>query len=66
MMWLAENWFWIVVFALFLWVHLKMHGGHGHHGAHGGHGGHRGSAAGAGPGQSERRSPRQEDDHAGH
>ena len=36
MEWLRENWFWLVVAALFVWMHLKMHGGHGH----GGHGGH--------------------------
>lgn len=36
MEWLRENWFWLAVTALFVWMHLKMHGGHGH----GGHGGH--------------------------
>lgn len=39
--WIRENWFWIVVGGLFLWLHTKMHGGHGH-GGHGGHGGARG------------------------
>lgn len=37
--WLLENWFWIVVAVLFIWMHTKMHGGHGGHG-HGGHGSH--------------------------
>lgn len=37
MEWLRENFFWLVVGALFLWMHLKMHGGHGH-GGHGGRG----------------------------
>jgi len=32
--WLAENWFWLAVFGLFIWMHMGMHGGHGH----GGHG----------------------------
>lgn len=38
--WLRENLFWIVFAALFLWMHLRMHGGHGGHGGHaaGGHG----------------------------
>lgn len=34
MEWLRENLFWLVVGALFFWMHLKMHGSHGH----GGHG----------------------------
>ena len=33
--WIRENWFWIVVGGLFLWMHTKMHGGHDHAG-HGG------------------------------
>ena len=37
--WIRENWFWIVVTGLFLWMHTKMHGGHGH-GGHGGAGSH--------------------------
>lgn len=40
--WIRENWFWIVVIGLFLWMHTKMHGGHGGHGGHEGHGGARG------------------------
>lgn len=41
--WIRENWFWIVVGVLFIWLHTKMHGGHGHagHGGGGGCGGHR-------------------------
>ncbi len=31
MLWLRENWFWIVVFVGFVWMHTRMHGGHGHH-----------------------------------
>lgn len=40
--WIRENWFWIVVGVLFIWMHTKMHGGHGHagHGGGGGSGGH--------------------------
>jgi len=40
MEWLRENWFWLVLGAVFFWMHTKMHGGHG------GHGGHSGSAGG--------------------
>ncbi len=31
--WIRENWFWIAVGVLFMWTHMKMHGGHGaqHH-----------------------------------
>lgn len=33
MVWLRDNWFWLVFGVLFLWVHLRMHGSHGaHHG----------------------------------
>jgi len=31
MLWLRENWFWIVVVLTFAWTHARMHGGHGHH-----------------------------------
>ena len=41
MTWIRENWFWITVLILFLWMHGKMHGSmHGGHG-HQGHGGSR-------------------------
>jgi len=40
--WLRENLFWIVLTVLFVWMHLKMHGGHGGGGCHGGHGEHGG------------------------
>ncbi len=33
MSWLSQNWFWLVVGALFVFMHL----GHGGHGGHGGH-----------------------------
>lgn len=60
MEWVRENWFWIVVVVLFLWIHTKMHGGHGHggpsHRGHGhGEGGHRGSGDGVDhPGEQRR------------
>lgn len=38
--WLRENWFWVALGVLFLWMHLKGHGGHGAQGGHSGHGGH--------------------------
>lgn len=37
MLWLRENWFWIVVSVAFVWMHVRMHGGHGGHGGHGHH-----------------------------
>lgn len=37
--WLLANWFWVLVFAVFIGIHLFGHGGHGGHGG-GGHGGH--------------------------
>ncbi|PAP74642.1 DUF2933 domain-containing protein [Rubrivirga marina] len=36
--WLAENWFFVLLFVAFIAMHLFGHG-HGGHG-HGGHGGH--------------------------
>ncbi|MHB1230957.1 MAG: DUF2933 domain-containing protein [Burkholderiales bacterium] len=27
--WLAQNWIWVVVFAVFIGMHLFGHGGHG-------------------------------------
>lgn len=40
--WLSENWFWILVFVLFIWMHR---------GGHGCHGGHQHGAAGKHPGE---------------
>lgn len=34
--WLVQNWVWVVVFAVFIWMHLFGHGGHGGRGGHGG------------------------------
>lgn len=34
MLWLRENWFWIVVSVAFVWLHWRMHGGHGDHRHH--------------------------------
>lgn len=31
MTWLLENWFWILIFVLFIAIHLFGHGGHGGH-----------------------------------
>ena len=41
MEWLIANWFWVLVFVLFIVIHLfgHGHGGHGGHGSHTGHGG---------------------------
>ena len=36
MEWLSENWFAVLIFSVFIFMHLF---GHGHHGMHG-HGGH--------------------------
>lgn len=35
--WLRENWFWLAVAVLFLWMHGKMHRGQGGHGGYAGH-----------------------------
>ncbi len=34
--WLAENWFWVLIGAVFIVMHLFGHGGHGGHSRHGG------------------------------
>ena len=39
MEWIAQNWFWLLVFAAFVVLHLVGHGGHGGHGRHGSGGG---------------------------
>lgn len=31
--WILANWFWILIFVLFVAMHLFGHGGHGGHGA---------------------------------
>lgn len=36
MEWLAQNWVWVVIFVLFIGMHLFGHGGHGGHGGRGG------------------------------
>lgn len=36
---LAQNWIWVVIFVLFIGMHLFGHGGHGGHGGRGGGGG---------------------------
>lgn len=37
--WLTQNWIWVVIFVLFIGMHLFGHGGHGGRGGHGGCGG---------------------------
>ncbi len=59
--WIHENWFWVVVGVLFLWLHGRMHGGHGH----AGHGGGCGGGHGHGRGENEP-SERKEASHGGH
>ena len=48
--WILDNALWLFFVAVFIWMHVKMHGGHGGHGAHGrghGHGaGHDGCCGG--------------------
>ena len=34
--WLLANWFWILIFVLFIAMHLFGHGGHGGHSGQGG------------------------------
>jgi len=57
MEWIRENWLWLAVAALFIWMHSGMHRGHG--GGCGGHGGGR-----ARPGQEG--TEREEESHVGH
>lgn len=35
MTWLAENWFWVLIFIAFIAMHIFGHGGHGGHRGHG-------------------------------
>lgn len=44
--WLAANWFWVLIFALFIVMHMFGHGGHG---------GHRGHRADEDEGRSQKR-----------
>ena len=39
MEWLAQNWFFVLLLAAFVAMHLFGHGGHGGRGGHGAHGG---------------------------
>jgi hypothetical protein len=32
MAWFAENWFWVLIFIVFIAMHMFGHGGHGGHG----------------------------------
>jgi len=41
MEWLTQNWFWVVIFIVFIGMHLFGHGGHGGGGCGGGHGSRR-------------------------
>lgn len=42
MTWLAQNWFWVLLFAIFITMHLFGHGHGGHSGGGGcGHGKHK-------------------------
>jgi hypothetical protein len=41
MAWLAENYFWVLIFIAFISMHLFGHGGHGGHGGHAGSDRHR-------------------------
>ena len=36
MEWLTQNWVWVVIFVLFIGMHLFGHAGHGGHGGRGG------------------------------
>lgn len=55
--WLRENWFWIVVAVLFIWMHARMHGGHGGRGGCGGQGGHGGHGGCGGHDEGSAREP---------
>lgn len=65
MEWLAENWFWLLVFLAFIGMHLGHgHGGHGGHG-HGGRGGHDAHEDGE-SGRHRKAGSDRGDHHAGH
>ncbi len=32
--WFSNNWFWLAIFAFFIWIHFSGHGGHGGCGGH--------------------------------
>ena len=49
--WLAQNWVWVVVFAVFIGMHLFGHGGHGGRGGGCGGGHDQGPAGGEQPGK---------------
>ncbi len=49
MEWLSANWFWILIFLFFIWMHM---GGHGCHGGHK-HGSHQQPQKGDDPGKPE-------------
>ncbi len=55
MEWVKDNLFWIVILAVFVWMHARMHGGHGTGGSDGcgGHG-HSHSGRGGPPEQKHR------------
>ncbi len=38
MAWLSQNWFWLLIAAVFIGMHFFGHGCHGGHGGHGDHG----------------------------
>ena len=46
MEWLTANWFWVLIFAAFIGMHLFGHGGHGGHRGHGGNDRHAGHGDG--------------------
>ncbi len=39
MLWLTANWFWVLVFIAFIWMHASGHGCHAGHGSRGSHAG---------------------------
>lgn len=57
--WLAQNWIWVVFFALFIGMHLFGHGGHGGGGGHGDHGGC-GGGGGDDQGPTDKEQPRKD------
>lgn len=36
MVWLSQNWIWVLVFVAFIGLHMFGHGGHGGHDGHSG------------------------------
>ena len=58
--WLQSNWFWVLIFILFIGMHMFGHGGHG------GHGGRHGGGCDGGHGDEPESGKKTDDAHPHH